>query len=49
MSLTQDAQSKINRNEDNVAVRRQHGAVVEIATAPLVTFTVNEHHDWILS
>lgn len=47
VSLTQNAESEVNGDEDDIAVSRQYGAVVGIAAVPLVA--VDKHHDWVLS
>lgn len=46
--LTENAQTKVDSDKDDVAIRCQYSAVVKVATVPFKTLPMNEHHHGIL-
>lgn len=42
--LTKNTESVVERYDDDVAVTREHSAVIGISRVPLIRLPVNEHH-----
>ena len=42
---TEHAESVVDGDDDNVSVRRQHAAIVRVASSHLKVVAVHEHHD----
>lgn len=49
MSLTKDAETIVDGDDDNASIAGEHAAIVRVPRVPLVAFAVDVNHDGVLA